>query len=300
MLQMVKMAYNAQSELELLNSFPPSWETMEELAHVNDDWMQRWLLKRSNIARKHGLFALFSDYVDKMTRTDLPEYTDNPDVSPERKLKIVRTLHRTNLILGLYRQYIKVLTPLIKEVAAIRNRPVRLLELASGSGEMSMILARLASEQNLPVEVTRSDYVEGVVKDAEEKAAKRGLETHFRTINAFDMRALNQGEYDIIVIVGTMHHFTPGQLAVIMAQSGKVAGSSFVGIDGFRSMFTLVGLPAFHLMTLLPDNIHDAWLTSRKFYTLFELECIAQIAVPDAKIILKQSFPGISVLEVRF
>jgi len=300
MLQMAKMARIAQSEWELMTAFPPSWETMEELEYITDDWMQRWLSKRSNIARKHGLFARFSDCVDKMARTDLPEHTDNPDVSPERKLKIVRSLHRTNLLLGLYKQYIKVLTPLIKEVAAIRDRPVRLLELASGSGEMAISLARLATEKNLPVEVTGSDYVENVVKDAEGEAVKRGLEMHFRTINAFDMRVLSQGEYDIILIIGTMHHFTPGQLAVIMAQSGKVAGSAFVGIDGYRSMLTLVGLPTFHLITLLPDHIHDAWLTARKFYTLFELECIAQIAIPDAKLTLKQSFPGLSVLEARF
>ena len=65
MLQMAKTARVAQSELELLNSFPPSWETMEELEYMTDDWMQRWLSKRSNIARKHGLFTFFSDYMGK-------------------------------------------------------------------------------------------------------------------------------------------------------------------------------------------------------------------------------------------
>jgi 2-polyprenyl-3-methyl-5-hydroxy-6-metoxy-1,4-benzoquinol methylase len=300
MLQMLKMARNAQSELELLTPFPPLWKTMEELEYVTNGWMQRWLSKRSNMAQKHGLFARFSDYVDKIARTDLPEHTDNPDVSPERKLKIVRSLHRTNFLLGVYRRYIKILTPLIMEVATIHNRPARLLELASGSGEMAMNLARLASKENLPVEVTGSDYVKDLVKDAEEKAVKRGLGVHFRTINAFDMGVLSHGQYDIFLVIGTMHHFTPGQLAVIMAQSRKFAGSAFVGIDGYRSMSMLLWIPIFHLITFLPDHIHDAWLTARKFYTLFELKCIAQIAVPGVKIAATHSFPGISVLKARF
>lgn len=296
MLQMKKMAIEAKKELELSTLFPPPWETMEELKNVTDDWMNRWISKRSHIAQNHSQFAFFSDNIDKMVRTELPEHTDNPEVSSGRKLKIVRNIHRTNLLLGVYRHYIKILTPLIMEVAAIRNRPVRLLELASGSGEMAMNLARLASKNNLPVEVTGSDYVEAVVKDAEERAFERGLEMHFRTINAFDMDVLKQGEYDIILITGTMHHFTPGQLAVVIAQSRKFASSAFVGIDGYRSMSLLFLLPVVHLVTFSTDNIHDSWLTARKFYTLSELEYIANIAVPDAKISATHSFPGVSVL----
>jgi len=297
---MMKAARDAKSELALPADFPPSWKAMEELEDVTDDWMKRWLSKRSHNARKHGLFTLLSDYVDKIIRAALPEHTGNPDVSSKRKLKIVRSLHRTNLLLGVYRNYIKILTPLIMEVAAIRNRPVRLLELASGSGEMAMNLARLAQKRNLPVEVTGSDYVEDVVKDAERRAVKRAIEVNFHTINAFDMGELSQGQYDIFLVIGTMHHFTPGQLAVIIAQSKKFAGSAFVGIDGYRSIPLLLWLPIVHFLTFLLDHIHDAWLTARKFYSLFELEHIANIAAPDAQITVAHSFPGLSVLKASF
>lgn len=300
MLQMIDIANKAQSELELLAPFPPSWKTMAELENMTNDWMRLWLSKRSHIAQENGFFSHFSDYVDKIARTDLPEHTDNPNVSSERKLKIVKSLHRMNILNGAYGYYIKILTPVIMEIAAKRNKSVRLLELASGSGEMAMNLARLALKKNLPVEVTGSDYIEKVVKDAEKRAIRRGLEMHFRAINALDMSVLNQGEYDIFLIIGTLHHFTPGQLAVMIAQSKKITGSTFIGIDGHRSMSMLLGLPLVHLITLLPDHIHDAWLSTRKFYTLFELERIAQIAVPDANITTMHSWPGISVLKVRF
>ncbi|MCJ7435427.1 MAG: methyltransferase domain-containing protein [Anaerolineales bacterium] len=300
MLQIDRESRGTQKELERMTSYPPPWNTTKELDSVTNDWMRRWLSQRSQIAQKKGLFACFCDYIDKMVRTGTPEHTDNPNVSPERKLKIVRNIHRTNLLLGVYKHYIKVLTPLLSEVAAVQKRPVRVLELASGSGEMAMYLASLAEKNDIPMEITGSDYVEDVVLDAQKRAMKRGLKIRFRTINAFDMEGLSQKEYDIFLIVGTMHHFTPGQLAVIMAQSRKYAGSAFIGIDGYRSMALLLWLPIVHLITFSIDNLHDSWLTARKFYTLFELEYIARLAVPDAQITVAHSFPGLSVLKARF
>ena len=242
---------------------------------------------------------LFSSISTRFLRTDLPEHTDNPEVSPERKLRIVRSLHRTNVLLGVYKHYYEILKPLIHQIAAVRNRPVRLLELASGSGEMAMNLAGRALKENLPVEVTGSDYVENVVKDANMRAVKRGLEMNFRTIDAFQMdKVLSHGQYDMFLIIGTMHHFTPGRLAVMIAQSRKQAdsGSLFVGIDGFRSLPMFLMLPIVHLVTFLPDHIHDAWLTGRKFYSLYELEHLARIALPGARVTATHSFPGLSVL----
>jgi len=300
MLQMTSAALAAQTVLASAHAFPPAWTRTEELQRATDAWLQRWLEERSRIVQANGPLARLADAVDRMARTDRPEHTDNPAVSPERKLKIVRSLHRTNRLQGVYRHYIRILTPLIRDIAAARGRPVRLLELASGHGEMAMNLAGLARRKNLPVQVTGSDYVEDLVRDAAARARARGCDARFRTLNAFDMGTLEPGAYDIVLVTGTMHHFSPGQLAVMMAQSRLAGCSAFVGLDGHRSLALLLWLPAFHLLTLLPDHIHDAWMTARKFYSLFELECIARIAVPGASISAAASFPGISVLTARF
>lgn len=300
MLQFDDLAWKAQARLSSEAPFPPPYQTMAELETAADEWFGKWLAERGNIAAEKGVFSRLTNSLDKWIRTDLPEHTDNPDVSPERKLRIVRSLHRTNLLLGVYRNYSGVLLPLIKETAALKKRPVKVLELASGSGEMAMRLAAAASKKGLAVEVTGSDYVEKVVLDAQKRADERGNPTRFRVVNAFDMGTLAHGEYDIIYITGTMHHFSPGQLAVIMAQSQRAAGTYFVGLDGLRSMALLALLPIVHLPTFLPDHIHDAWFTARKFYSLFELECIARMAVRGASITATNSFPMVSVLKIRF
>lgn len=303
MLQMTKLSLEAQEVLEVDFSFPPSFETMEELERETNNWMSRWLWQRKKIARSHGRLSAFIDYIDQNVRTDLLECTDDADVSPERKLRIVRSLHRTNTLFGVYRHYTQILIPLIRQMAAERGRPVRLLELASGSGEMAMHLARVSEKKNLPLEVTASDYVDIVVSNAERKARNRRLKMNFRTINAFDLgTTLGKGQYDIFLIIGTMHHFKPGQLAVMMAQAQRLSdsGALFVGLDVFRSIPLLLFLPTSHLITFFPDHIHDAWLTARKAYSLHELEHIAKIAVPNARISVSHSFPGLSVLIIKF
>jgi 2-polyprenyl-3-methyl-5-hydroxy-6-metoxy-1,4-benzoquinol methylase len=300
MLQLLKAARAAQDALKRQIPFPPSWKNVKELEDVTDDWMRRWLLKRTEMAKSQGLFTNLLDCMDRAARTHLPEHTDNPLVSPDRKVRIVRSLHRMNIIMGAYKRYGDILTPVLMDMARKRKRPVRLLELACGSGDNAMSLARLRAKKNLPLEITGSDYVEDVVQNAAAKAARMELDLRFRIINALDMSQLDQDEYDIFLITGTMHHFTPGQLAVIFSQLSRFKDSVFIGIDGFRSMTMLLGLPLLHIITFLPDHIHDAWFTARKFYTLPELEYIAQIAVPDAEIIPQHDFPGISVLKLYF
>jgi len=288
---------------------------MAELEHVTDDWINQWLSTRKSVAEKRGYFDVLHDAMDNIVRTDLQEYTDSPSVSARRKLRLVRGIHYLNTVLSIYRRYLDVLKPLIEEVAAIQNRPVRVLELASGYGEMSMYLAQMAHKKGIPVEVTGSDYIEHVVMDAERRASQRGLNLHFRTVNVLSMNGLlDRGQYDIFLIIGSMHHFTPGQLAVMLAQVNKIAtpGSFFVGIDIHRSFHMLFLLPVLHLITaivcfpailpvvVLPDVFHDAWLSARKAHTLYELEQIARIAAPAATVTTAHVIPGLSALTVRF
>ncbi|MEW5734069.1 MAG: class I SAM-dependent methyltransferase [Thermodesulfobacteriota bacterium] len=300
MLQMNNAARAAQEALEIRKLFPPAWESMGQLRRAVDAWMADWLAERSRQARDQGLAARAEDALDRRIRTDLPEHTDNPAVSDARKLRIVRSLHRTNIALGVYRNYADVLLPVLKKTAERLGREVKVLELASGSGGMAMHLARTCARRNLPVSVTGSDYVPQVVDGANERALQKGNPARFRLVNAFAMDALSDGEYDVIYITGTMHHFSPGSLAVIMAQSRRVATSHFIGLDGLRSLGLLLFLPAVHVLTLLPDHVHDAWLTARKFYSLFELGLIARMALPGVPVSARHSFPDVSVLTADF
>ena len=301
MLQLTALGRAAQGVLASNQSFPPQWDDMSQLEKAADDWISRLLKERSRLARKSGPVDRFRDFIDGKIRTDMDEHLDDPDYPVRLKQKIVRSIHRANVFLFSYHRYIYNLTPLIHEVAAVQGRPARLLELASGSGELAMALARLAGKKKLPVEITGSDYIPEYVENSNSLAQKRGLPVTFREINAFDMKNINEGEFDIILISQSIHHFTPGQLAMMIAQAKEHATTALVGIDPFRSILYFTQVP--FIPTLLmgdPRMFHDGWVTGRKLFTKYELELIARIAAPQARVCVNYNWPGINILNVRF
>jgi 2-polyprenyl-3-methyl-5-hydroxy-6-metoxy-1,4-benzoquinol methylase len=219
---------------------------------------------------------------DDALRTDRPEHLDEPDYPADRKLAMVRALHRMNQLAGSYGRFLDILEPHLRAAAAKRGGPARALELASGSGELTLALATRAAKRGLAVEVTGSDYVPAVVAAARARAAARGVPVQFEVLNAFDLEREATGRFDVVFTVQSMHHFSPGQLATIVAQSSRVATTAFVGIDGRRSAVLLAALPAVTALTAQRDFIHDAWLSARKFYPADELRALAQLAAPTS------------------
>jgi SAM-dependent methyltransferase len=175
------------------------------------------------------------------------------------------------------------------------------LELASGSGEFSLGVARLARKRGLDVEITGSDYVEEYVRAAAENARRRGSEARFRVLDAFDFAGrCEPGEFDIVFVAQSLHHFSPGQLAKIIAQSRTVATTAFVGVDGLRSLRVLAVFPLLAASALSRRFLHDAVVSARKFYSDAELAIVGRIAAADARVETATRQPGFSILTVRW
>ena len=275
-----------------------AWTTMAELEAATDGAIatlrQRRREQAADAGRVRGLAVEFDDWL----RTDQAEYLDDPEFPPERKKAIVQALHRFNQGVFAYRRFFRVLRPLLRAVAGEQHRPVRILELASGSGEFSFALAELAAAGGIAVEVTGSDYFREHVDAGNAKARARGVDLRFIELNAFDMSALQPGSYDIVFIAQSIHHFSPGQVAMMVAQAARVAAVGFVGIDGRRSLSLFGIVPTMGLLLRSPDYLHDALVTLRKFYTESELELIGRLAVPQGFVSVRAELPGYSVLTV--
>lgn len=256
-------------------------------------------LRADRLDRARGL-ATLSAHLDAAARTDALEDMDRDDLPPEVRQMLVRRLHlftRHNLA---HHRFIRMLRPTIHRIATTHHRPTRALELASGSGELALALTRLATHHKLPLHITGSDIAAPFVDLANHNATRAKLPTRFRRINAFDLpTAITPGEFDLIFIVQAAHHFSPGQLATMIAQAHRARAAAFIAIDGRRSLRTLTLLPA--LMALYGSRhlIHDGWISARKFYADAELELIARTAVPDAPTIeVRPHEPGFVQLTV--
>jgi len=282
MLQMGEAGFTAHSELAAQESFPPSWRNMAELSAQADRWIERVRERRRETARKRGGLPALFDAFDRVLRTEELEHLDEDDFPTKKKWKMVSGIHLLNLSLLTYNRIFWLLAPLIRDLAEKKGRPVKLLELACGSGEFTLGMARLARKKGLPVTLTGSDYIPAYVEMGNRNAEKRGLPVSFREINAFDMSAVSPGEFDLMFINQSIHHFSPGQIAMMIAQSRLLGADAFFGFDGLRSLHVLLGLPLLTSLSLRAYMVHDALITARKLYSDFELSLIARIAAPDS------------------
>jgi SAM-dependent methyltransferase len=270
----------------------------ESLEARADRLVARLREQRYRIGQESRLPTRLAVTVDRWLRTDASEFLDRPDCPAARKVDIVTRLDRVNRLLRAYPRFLAALRPGIDAVYARERRPVRVLELASGSGDFTLALAALAQRQRLPVEVHGSDYLDAHVEAGRRKAAARGLDVGFRNINAFDMQDVAAGEFDLVFVAQTMHHFTPGQLAMMVEQASRKAAYGFVGLDVQRSLHVFGSVPGMALLN--PDYafLHDAVISIRKMYSEPELELIARLAAPAHQVRTYSRLPGYSVLEV--
>ncbi len=294
MLQLEKLNRLARAAID-----PPAWSTMEELEIVADEAILRLRRARLELARSRA--ERFASRLERRIDTSAVEYLDRPGHPEALKLRQIRWLHRQNVVLRSYHRFVRLVTPAIERAARALQRDVNVLELASGAGEMTLALARLTRARALPARIAGSDIVQSYVDDANRRAREASVPTEFRLLNAFDLaRAVRPGEVDVALILQSMHHFTPGQLAKMIAQVGASGARSFVGIDGRRGILIVGMLPALCLLSLDRFFAHDALVSTRRFYAEAELQLIAEIAAPRARVEVRSDGPFVSMLSVEY
>lgn len=299
MLQLKTAGFKALGNLRPWGNFSSGFLNMDELNLKADEAVARFLDERFAVSQELGGVFFLLELLDTAIRTSDQELMDKPNLPESEKLDMVQALDRQNVMMQLYPRYIDTLLPLITEVAERTKREVRVLELASGAGGLAFALAETAEQKNLDVRITASDIVPAFIEEGNGIAAKKKLAVSFRLLNAFDLTELEMGEFDIVVMAQSLHHFTPGQLAVIIAQSARHAKTAFVGIDGYRSMLLAGGVPLIASLQGIGSFTLDGLTSARKFYSELELDIISEIATGKRDHTLDCSWP-LSVLTVRF
>jgi len=299
MLQLKTAGFKALGNLRSSGNFSSGFLNMDELNLKADEAVARFLDERFAVSQELGGVFFLLELLDNAIRTSDKELMDKPNLPENEKLDMVQALDRQNVMMQLYPRYIDTLLPLITEVAERTKREVRVLELASGAGGLAFALAETAEQKNLDVRITASDIVPAFIEEGNGIAAKKKLAVSFRLLNAFDLTELEMGEFDIVVMAQSLHHFTPGQLAVIIAQSARYATTAFVGIDGYRSMLLTGGVPLIASLQGIGSFTLDGLTSARKFYSELELDIISEIATGRREQRVECSWP-FSVLTVRF
>ena len=182
------------------------------------------------------------------TRRLEPEIMDQPGLTVERHHHALRGLERINRWSGSVRLFWPALRRLAEEISP---RPLRVLDVGSGGGDVLRQLCRRAQRSGVPLLLQGCDRSAAAVGYAQERADAAGADLRFF---AHDVLANDlPDEYDAVVCSLFLHHFDEGQAITILRRMAA-ATRGLVLVNDLRRCFTgwLLAHVAGRLLTTSP------------------------------------------------
>lgn len=169
-----------------------------------------------------------------------------------------------------------VLDSALRRAAA--DRPVRILEVATGSGWLIRNLADLAERSGVDVDLTASDVNPDLVEAVRQRFLDDEVPAACTTADAADLDGMEQGEFHAAVMSMSLHHLPHGVAVAALRELDRVSDGGMVVIDIRRNVFGLGSLPPLALL-LAPMSgrafaVHDTVTSIRRAYTIPELRAL--------------------------
>lgn len=200
-----------------------------------------------------------------------PELMDDPGIDRAAHIAALAGLSRVQWV----SRTARVLWPYIRRAcASLREPPLRVLDLATGGGDLPIALAQIARKERMPVEFTGCDISRRALALARLRGARTGVRTRF-----FTRDLLTQGAPDgfhVLTCSLFLHHLSQEQAIQLLA-SARSASADLVLIDDLRR--SRMGLLAATIGTRVLSRsrvVHvDAARSVRAAFTCEELATLA-------------------------
>jgi len=198
---------------------------------------------------------------------------DRPDLAGEEHRHALSGLAQLNRVSG----SVGVVWPAVSALARQAKRPIRVLDLATGGGDLPMGLWRRARRFGLILNILGVDISPRAVEIARQRAQSAGADIRFDTLDVL-ADSLPSG-FDVVLSSLFLHHLSRQHAVEILANMAAAAGQLVLINDLVRSRrnWLLVSLGA-RLLTTSRVVQTDASLSVRAAYTVSELHDLAQAA----------------------
>jgi SAM-dependent methyltransferase len=209
------------------------------------------------------------------SRCLLPELMDDPALPAAEHRRALAGLARINLVSAAAASLRRPLAHLCASLPA--GRPVRVLDVATGGGDVPVRLARWARRRRLPLYIDGCDVHPGAVAIAQGRAARHAVPVRFFTHDA--LRDGIPPGYDAVISCLFLHHLADAQATHLLAAMGEAASHLVAVNDLLRSPLAYaVAWVGTRVLSASPVVHHDGPLSVRAAFTLEEAGALAAAA----------------------
>ena len=163
-------------------------------------------------------------------RNRQPELMDQPGLDPTEHAAALRGLARVNWFSGstgiLWR-------PLHRLALANAGKPLRILDLATGSGDIPIRLWRRFRRAKLPVEIAGADLSAKALEEARKRAESAGASVQFFPLDA--VHDPLPDDFDVITCSLFLHHLENEEAVDLLRRMGQSARQMVLVNDLVRS-----------------------------------------------------------------
>jgi 2-polyprenyl-3-methyl-5-hydroxy-6-metoxy-1,4-benzoquinol methylase len=218
-------------------------------------------------------------FPDLSRRDRRPEVMDDPGIAGGPHRRALAGLARLNRASGIAGAVWR------RALASVcgAGRPVRVLDVACGSGDVIVDLARLAAREGVRLSATGWDRSATAVEEARRRAGAAGIEAEFVVGDA--VRGPLAGEYDAVMTHLFLHHLAEEDIVGLLSAMGRVAGRLVVATDLVRDRRGYaLAWAASRVLTRSPVVHADALLSVRAALRPAELSACARGAGLEASV----------------
>ncbi len=181
--------------------------------------------------------------------------------------------------------------PELRRLARTRpGRPLRVLDLASGGGDVPIALALRAVRSGLPMQFEGCDKSSDAMQFASHRAAARGVAIRFFRLDVIEDEV--PPGFDAIISSLFLHHLDAAEAVGLLQRMKRTAEELIMINDLLRGPIEYaMAWTGCHLLTRSPIVWHDGPVSVSAAFTIREVRDLARQAGLDG-VKLKRRWPG--------
>jgi hypothetical protein len=202
------------------------------------------------------------------------ELMDQPGLDPVEHARALRGLGRINRV----SRSEAILWPSIARLArASPGKSIRVLDVASGGGDVPMALTSRASRARLDIRIEGSDVSAEAVRFARARSAEQGAAIRFSVLDVLN-DPIPEG-YDAVTCSLFLHHLDEAGAVALLSKMANAAGRLVLVNDLVRGRIGYgLAWVGCYLLSRSPIVRHDGPVSVAGAYTIPEVSALAERA----------------------